>query len=114
MSRTASGFKAWLLQRISAVYLGLFTIYLLWHFLFDAPASMAEWQGWLIQTPVLVSLLMLLLFILVHAWIGVRDVFIDYIPHTGVRLGLLSLTALMLIFCGIWGLQILLLARLGA
>jgi hypothetical protein len=35
------------------------------------------------------------------------------VPHTGLRLTLLSLTALLLIFCGTWGLQILLLARLG-
>ncbi|MGD2118828.1 MAG: succinate dehydrogenase, hydrophobic membrane anchor protein [Chromatiales bacterium] len=113
MSRMASGFKAWLVQRITAVYLGLFSIYLLWHFLFDAPGNLADWKGWLLQTPVLISLLVLLLFTLVHAWIGVRDVFIDYVPHTGLRLTLLSLTALLLIFCGTWGLQILLLARLG-
>ena len=113
MSRKASGFKAWLLQRISAIYLGLFTFYLLFHFLFDAPATMADWKAWLLQTPILISLLMLLLFTLIHAWIGIRDVFIDYLPHTGLRLTFLSLAAFMLIFCGIWGFQILLLARLG-
>jgi succinate dehydrogenase hydrophobic membrane anchor protein len=42
-----------------------------------------------------------------HAWIGVRDIFMDYIKPTGVRLVLHSVVVLLLIGYAGWAAQIL-------
>lgn len=113
MSRHASGFMAWLLQRVTAVYLGLFTVYAFVQLAWFTPADFSQWQAWVVSTPVMLSLLVMVLFTLLHAWIGIRDVLIDYIWHTGLRLLLMSLVALSLLASGFWALMILVTARLA-
>ena len=45
--------------------------------------------------------------LLLHAWIGVRDIFMDYVKPTGLRLALQVLVILALVFYGAWSVQIL-------
>ena len=45
--------------------------------------------------------------VLIHAWIGVRNIFMDYVKHTGVRLVLFVLVILALVAYGFWAVQIL-------
>lgn len=112
MSRKASGLKAWFVQRVTATYIALFSIYLLIKLSIGAPAGFAEWKAWLGDP--LVSVLALLFFVtvLMHAWIGVRDILIDYVWNTGQRMVALSIVGLALIACGLWAAQILILARI--
>jgi len=42
-----------------------------------------------------------------HAWIGVRDIYMDYIKSTALRLGLQVITILVLIGYAVWMIQIL-------
>lgn len=102
MSRHTGGFKAWLLQRVSAVYMGLFTLYLFVQLIGFPPASYLQWKAWFLSTPMLIGFLLFVLFILIHTWIGIRDVLIDYIHPTGLRLTLLSLLGIFLLACGFW------------
>jgi succinate dehydrogenase / fumarate reductase membrane anchor subunit len=108
MSRQLSGLKAWLLQRISAVYLGLFTLYVTFHLLMNTPTGFEQWSGWITALPVKLAFLLAIGLTLLHAWIGIRDVLIDYIPFTGIRLVVMTLVGLMLSGCGLWALLILL------
>jgi len=110
MSRHAGGFKSWLLQRVSAVYIGLFTLYLLVRLIGLPPENYLQWKAWFLSTPMLIGFLLFILFILVHAWIGIRDVLIDYVHPTGLRLTLLSLLGIFLMACGFWTVIILLTA----
>jgi succinate dehydrogenase / fumarate reductase membrane anchor subunit len=113
MSRHASGLKAWVLQRVSAIYLALFLIYLLFYFLVYPPASYEVFKGWILSTPVLIGLLLFINLLLLHAWIGIRDVAIDYLWHTGTRVVVLTLVGLMLSGCGLWSLVILISAKMS-
>jgi succinate dehydrogenase / fumarate reductase, membrane anchor subunit len=99
------------MQRISAVYLALFTVFIAFYFLLGAPASYAEWHAWMARP--LVGMMWALFFValLAHAWVGIRDVLMDYAKPTGLRLALLALLGLALIALGYWSLQVLLLAR---
>src|SRR6266581_2944388 len=45
--------------------------------------------------------------VLIHAWIGMRNVWMDYVKHTGVRLALQVATILWLVGCAGWAMQIL-------
>ena len=48
-----------------------------------------------------------ILAVLLHGWVGMRDVVLDYIHSLRLRLTVLSLIALIFIGCGLWALQIL-------
>lgn len=111
MSRRAAGLWAWLMQRISSIYLMLLLPTLLAHFLFTPPADGAAWRSWVSQPGIVILLSLGLFSLLMHAWVGLRDIFIDYLPPLAIRLPLLTLTAFGLLACAVWGLQILLLVN---
>lgn len=112
MSRYASGMRAWIFQRLTAIYLMLFLPWLILHFAFSAPQDALALKGWLAQPMISLAVLLGLSSLLLHAWIGVRDILIDYVKPFGLRLTLLTLTAFGLIACGVWGLQLVLLTRI--
>jgi len=114
MSRQASGLRAWAVQRISAVYLGFYFIYLIGLFLFSPPTSYEAWQGWISHPVAGVGLLLFFASVLIHAWVGMRDVIIDYVPIFLARLTLLTVIALGLIACGLWAARIVIMAGTAA
>jgi succinate dehydrogenase / fumarate reductase membrane anchor subunit len=113
MSRKASGLKAWAIQRLTAVYVGLFALYLLGVLVVAAPADHAAWRAWIGGPVVSVAMLLFVVSVLMHAWIGVRDVLIDYVHPIALRATLLGSIALLLIALGLWSAQALILARLA-
>lgn len=112
MSRKASGLKAWAIQRLTAIYIGLFSLYLLAVLLFASPADYAAWKAWIGGPLVSVAMLLFVVSVLMHAWIGVRDVLIDYVHPIAIRAALLGAIALSLIAMGLWAAQALILVRL--
>ena len=114
MSRHASGLKAWVVQRVSAIYLGLFLTYLVLHFGLNAPTNHGELVAWAASPLVAIGLLLFVPLVLAHAWIGVRDVLIDYVHPLAARLLLLSLFALCLLASGLWALKAIIGAGLTA
>lgn len=102
MSWRAQGLRAWVLQRVSAVYLGLFILvaagWLIWH----APFGYVEWRGWLAVPAVNIATALFFAALLAHAWVGMRDIVIDYVHPTGVRFAVLSLVGLALLAMAAW------------
>jgi succinate dehydrogenase / fumarate reductase membrane anchor subunit len=111
VSRRASGLRAWLLQRLTAVYLAGFSLVLLAYFLLTPPADHAAWQTWVTQPWVSLGLLLYVPALLLHAWVGLRDVLMDYVHPLSLRLALLSLAGLGLAGSGLWALQAIFLAH---
>ena len=109
MSGALSGFSAWLLQRISAVYMLLFIILIPLYIWQQGVSDYNAWRS-LLAEPVM-ALLWALFFIamLLHAWVGVRDILIDYVHHLGLRLGFLLMMASVLVMMLFWLLGVLLL-----
>jgi len=100
-------------QRISAVYLLLFTPLLVGKFLFYPPANHAEWQQWVEQRWVTIGLLLFFAALLMHAWVGVRDILIDYVQPLGARILLLALLAFALLGSAFWAVEIIVRAGAG-
>ncbi len=100
MSRKLSGFKAWVVQRVSAIYMGIYLVYVLQHFILVPPVTYQDLTMWLASPVVIISMALFFLLLLLHAWIGVRDVVIDYVHHLGLRLAVLALIAVLLVGCG--------------
>ncbi|MBK1647759.1 succinate dehydrogenase, hydrophobic membrane anchor protein [Rhabdochromatium marinum] len=111
MSRQAAGLKAWIIQRLSAVYIVLFGSYLAIQLVFAPPASQAEFVAWVAAPLVALGLLLYIPLLLLHAWVGIRDVLIDYIKPYELRVGVLSFFALLLLGSGVWAIQAVLVAR---
>lgn len=107
MSRQAHGLRAWLLQRFSAVYMAVFLPYVLVRWLAAPAREFADWRGWLADPLVNLACGLFLLSVLLHAWVGIRDVVMDYVRHTGLRVTLFAAAALTLAGCGLWMLQVL-------
>ena len=90
MSHHADGLRTWLLQRVSAIYLGVFLAYVLVHFWFNPHPDYAAWRGWVASPAVSIASAGFILAVLIHGWVGLRDVTLDYIHHLGLRLVILS------------------------
>lgn len=110
MSRQTHGLRDWLLQRISAVYLAGFLVYLFVYFLPGGEHSFQQWHDWMTRPAMLVASAAFVLAVLLHGWVGMRDVVLDYVHPLGVRLLVLTLIGLMLAAFGMWALLVLVLA----
>ncbi|MCU7845215.1 MAG: succinate dehydrogenase, hydrophobic membrane anchor protein [Candidatus Thiodiazotropha sp. (ex Monitilora ramsayi)] len=113
MSRQASGLRAWFLQRATAIYLILFILYALQHMIFSPPANHADWQAWVASPLVSLGLLLFFASLLLHAWVGFRDVIIDYVHPTPIRVTVLTVAGFVLVGCAAWVLQIIILAQIA-
>jgi len=58
------------------------------------------------------ALLLFVVALLLHAWVGMRDILIDYVQPVALRVGLLAAVGLGLVACALWATVVLLLARL--
>ena len=102
MSRRIDGLRAWIWQRISAIYLLGFFLYLFFYMLLSKPLSFQAWHGWVADPIVSIAIVLFFMMVLIHAWVGIRDVVMDYIHPLFLRALALSLIGLALISCGIW------------
>ncbi len=102
MSSLLTGLRAWVWQRVSAVYLLGFVGYLLVHFAFATPRTYAEWHAWTIRPAVEVATGLFFLMLLMHVWVGVRNILMDYVRSLPWRACLLALLAFAVLGQGAW------------
>lgn len=103
MSVQAHGFRAWLLQRLSAIYIGLYVLVLFYCFIVNLDnINYQQWQQTVSQPLVNISLLLFFYAIFVHIWIGSRDIIIDYIKPVSIRLILLTVIAIGIFVMLMW------------
>ncbi len=93
--RALSGLGHWMVQRASAVLLAFGTLYLLLHFSLHPPADHAAWRAWVSEPARRAALVLLALALAAHAWVGVRDILLDYIKPVGIRLAALFVVAIL-------------------
>lgn len=111
MKKALYGLRAWLVQRFTAVYMLYFCMFALFHFAVDAPHSYVAWRGWMTGMPVLIATALFFVALLLHAWVGLRDVILDYVKPLPLRLGVLAALGFALAGLALWMLKILLLAQ---
>lgn len=97
-----SGLRAWLLQRVSALYLLGFIVFFAARSLIAPPDSYEAWRTWILSTGPRIATLLFFLALALHAWVGLRDVAIDYIKPFALRLGTLGAIGFGLAATLIW------------
>ena len=96
ISGAHTGTASWLLQRATALLLALVLPVLIVHFLSSAPPDFEGWQALFVPRWLRVTMLLAGGALALHAWVGMRDIFMDYIRPTGLRLALYLATIVTL------------------
>ena len=101
------GWKDWLVQRVTAVVMILYTLGMLGVALYNGGFDYALWQALFANGAFRIATLLFGLAVLWHAWIGMRDIWMDYIKPTALRLTLEMLTVVVLLGYAAWLIDIL-------
>ena len=110
-TRTVSGahygLRDWLAQRVTAVVMALFALLVLLQLLMPGELGYERWAG--IFAPIWMKALtfVVILALAWHAWVGVRDVLMDYVKPVGVRLVAQIFAIVWLLACAGWAIQVL-------
>ncbi len=97
------GLRDWLAQRYTAVLMALFTVALLVQVLTTSgPLGYDTWSGIFAQQWMKTLTFSIIVAFAWHAWIGVRDIYMDYIQPVSIRLTLHTLTVLALVAYAGW------------
>ena len=82
------GLRDWLAQRITAAIMAIYSLILAFVLFFGAPLTYGVWRDLFTQGWMRVATLLFALSLAWHAWVGMRDILMDYIKPTAVRLSL--------------------------
>ena len=102
------GLRDWLAQRVTGLLMALFTVVLLVQvLLIKGPIGYEQWAGIFAQQWMKFITFGLWIALAYHAWVGMREIFMDYIKPVGLRLVMQVGVLVWLVGCLGWGLQVL-------
>ena len=101
------GLKDWLVQRVSAVLMAVYIILLMIIVFISAPQDYMVWKTIFNNQWMRIATFLFLVSLFWHAWIGVRNVLMDYVHAIAIRLTLQILVILSLFFYLVWSAEIL-------
>jgi succinate dehydrogenase / fumarate reductase membrane anchor subunit len=102
------GLRDWMAQRLTAVLMALFTALVLFQLIFSrGEIGYDLWAGIFSPQWMRALTFTVLLALTYHVWVGMRDIWMDYIEPVGVRLALHIFTIVWLLSCLGWAVQVL-------
>ncbi|MDQ7958106.1 MAG: succinate dehydrogenase, hydrophobic membrane anchor protein [Rhodocyclaceae bacterium] len=102
------GLRDWLSQRITGALMALFTLIVLAQLLLTSgPIGYDKWAGIFASQWMKVLTFAVIAGLLYHVWVGMRDVWMDYVQPVGIRLALQIFTIVWLVGCAGWAIQVL-------
>jgi succinate dehydrogenase / fumarate reductase membrane anchor subunit len=97
----------WLLQRFTGLFMALYTIATLACFLWQPPRSYGELKALFAGGFLRLGTTLFVAALAYHAWVGMRDILMDYVKPTGMRLALEVAVGGVLIAYLVWSASIL-------
>ena len=101
------GLSDWLAQRISAVVMVIYSVALAGYLVLQDHVDYDVWIGLYSSQWIRTFTLLFLFALFYHAWIGIRDIVMDYVKPASIRLVIHVLVILALVIYTIWSVQIL-------
>jgi len=101
------GWRDWLVQRVTAVVMALYTLLVLGLLLWFGGLDVAAWKGAFGNEAFRIATFVFMVSLLWHAWVGVRNILMDYVKPVGLRLSLQVLVIGALVGYAGWAIQIL-------
>jgi len=91
------GLRDWLVQRVSAAVMALYVLLFLVVLAAAQPIDYAAWTALFRGEAMKLATLLFFISLLLHAWVGMRDILMDYAKPMSVRLGLEIVVAVLLV-----------------
>jgi len=101
------GLRDWLSQRVTAALMALFTIALIVQVLFGGELDYDRWARIFSRSWMRFLTFSVIVALLIHAWVGMRDIWMDYVKSMGLRLCMQVVTIVWLVGCAGWAIQVL-------
>jgi succinate dehydrogenase / fumarate reductase, membrane anchor subunit len=102
------GLRDWLGQRVTAALMALFTVVVLAQVIFSkGPMGYDKWAGIFSAQWMKALTFAIIVAMLYHVWVGVRDIWMDYIKPVALRLSLQVFSIVWLVSCAGWTIQVL-------
>jgi succinate dehydrogenase / fumarate reductase membrane anchor subunit len=101
------GLRDWLSQRVTAALMALFTLVLLAQVLFGPKMGYDRWAQIFASQWMKVLTFVVIVALAWHVWVGMRDIWMDYVKPVAVRLVLQVFTIAWLVGCAGWAVQVL-------
>ena len=101
------GLRDWAVQRITGGIIAVYSFFFVCVLLAQPTLDFLTWRSLFTHTWMRVPSFVCLLAVYVHAWVGVRDILMDYIKPTTLRLCLQVTVVVFLIAYTVWSVQIL-------
>lgn len=109
-----SGLYDWMAQRVSAVLLAIYTLFLIGYFLLNPDLTYQQWDALFSQSWMRIFSLLTLVALVVHAWVGMWTISTDYLTPISLGKSATIVRFLFQVACGllsfvlfVWGVQIL-------
>ena len=101
------GITDWLIQKLSAVVMVAYTVLVLGIALWTGGIDYPLWQQLFAHDGFKLASFLFMVALLYHAWIGMRDIYMDYLKPVAVRLTLEAITVVVLVGYLGWTIQVL-------
>ncbi len=101
------GAKDWLVQRITAVFMVIYLVVLASVLFVAAPQDFVAWKNVLSHQWLRITTFVFFMSLFWHAWIGMRNILMDYVHVTAVRLTAQITVITVLLFYLVWVAEIL-------
>ena len=103
-----SGLYDWVIQRLTAVILAVYTLFLLGFVIAHPDLQYSDWQQLFACTAMKIASLLALISICAHGWVGMWTIATDYITgSTGLRFIFQLVCVAFLFTYLVWGIDIL-------
>ena len=101
------GLKDWLIQRVSAVFMIVYAVLLMVVILTSSPQDHEAWKAILGHQWMRIATALFFVCLFWHAWVGIRNILMDYVHATRIRFTLQILVIFSLLFYLVWSIDIL-------
>jgi len=101
------GLRDWLMQRITAVLIAVYCVSIFAYLLMQPHLDYDVWTALFSSQVVRTFTMLFMLSLFYHAWVGIRDIVMDYVKPAGVRFVIHVLVILALLLYAIWSVEIL-------
>ena len=101
------GLRDWLSQRVTAALMALFTVAVIAQVLLPGEMGYDKWAGMFSRQWMKVLTFVVIVSLLIHVWVGMRDIWMDYVKPMVLRLALQVFTLVWLVGCAGWAVQVL-------
>lgn len=102
------GLRDWLSQRVTAAIMALFTFVVLAQVLLTkGPLGYDRWASIFSAQWMKVLTFVVIVSLLYHVWVGMRDIWMDYVKPVAARLVLQIVSIMWLTGCAGWAIQVL-------